>query len=210
MNIKTLNNLGFVEANKIVIDLVNTLHIISDNELEDILELKERELIATFLENYNNFSENQFFLLERYINKNLEIKDKDFVSDLIDFSSDWSLNINYKKLLSFMYNHDEENHYVVLSTVNYITENIKLFYIKEIVKGLENILNNPKFYQNVQISAALCLFRITHNKKYILEIKEWFDGVDNILFLKNKTKLNYYKNRYFCYNLEKTLIGKHP
>ena len=43
MNIKTLNNLGFVEANKIVIDLVNTLHIISDNELEDILELKDTE-----------------------------------------------------------------------------------------------------------------------------------------------------------------------
>ena len=92
---------------------------------------------------------------------------------------------------------NEENHFAVLSSINYITENIKLFYIKEIVSNMRRILDNSNYYQNTQICAALCLFRVTHNKEYLQEIKDWFDIDENKEFLTNKLKSEYYKKIYF-------------
>jgi len=205
MDIDSLNNISYVEANKMILGLIDSSTSISNENLIKILNLKERELVSTFLEEFENFSEEQFLSLEKYINDNLNLEDKDFVSDLIDFASDWSLNINYKKILSFLDIDNDKNHFIVLSSVNYITENIKLFYVKEIVAKMRNILDNSNYYQNTQISAALCLFRITHNKKYLLEIKGWFDIDENKEFLSNKLKKEYYKTMYFP-DIESILI----
>lgn len=207
MNIKEINSLSFIESNKILLNFIESSCKIKNKELRELLELKEKELVSTFLEGYEDFTNEQLKIIEDYINNNLNIDERDFVSDLIDFASAWVLNIDYKKLLFFLNNDSEDEHFVVLSTINYITENMKLFYVDEIVDRMKSILNNVNFFQNVQISAALCLFRVTHDKKYLFEIKEWFNDNDgNVLFLKNKLKLDYYKNKYFC-DVEKIIIG---
>jgi len=198
MIIEKLDSLDFIDANKMITNFTNSTEIISNEDLKLILKLKDYELISTFFEKYDRFKGSQLELIEDFINKKLDIEDRDFVSDLIDFSSDWALNLNYKKILQFLFCDEEKEHFVVLSTINYITENTKLFYVKEIIKGMQGILDNPKFFQNVQISGALCLFRITQDESYLLEIKDWFTDDSNKEFLNNKLKLDYYKEDYFC------------
>ncbi len=206
MNIQKLNNLSFTEANKIIVDFCQSAEHISDKDLNQMLNLSELELIATFLEEYQKFTNAQLIVLERFINENLNIDNYDFVSDLIDFSSNWALNIDYKKLLKFLNFQDEKYHFVVLSTIGYITENVKLFYIDDIIKGMEKILDNPNFFQNVQIGAALCLYRITHNKVYLKDIEDWFDDENNRVFLQNTLKSPYYRKDYFYPNLNDLLL----
>lgn len=208
MLINNLNSLDFIEANKILNTTISSGYNFSINEIEDLLNLNEKEITATFLEKYETFEEHQLSFIEGYINKNIAIANKDYLSDLIDFATYWSLNLNYKKLLILLSNDHPENKFVVLSTVQYITENIKLMYIEEIVMALENILNNPNFYQNTQIASALALYRLTHKKSYLEEIKHWFKKTDevNILYLKNTLKLKFNKDMFFDNTAIKDII----
>ena len=202
---KMEGNMNISELDKL--DFIMDRGKIDDQDLFKIFELNEREHIITFLEKYNDFTVYQFSLIEDFINNNLNDSDRDFVSDLIDIASDWSLNLNYEMLLSFLSNDKEDEHFVILSTINYVTENLKLFYYNEILDLLKKILDNSNYYQNVQISSALCLFRITGDLKFIEEIKYWIiDDATNKEFVQNKLKSEYYINNFFGRKIKEILI----
>lgn len=198
MEVSKLDLLPFTDAYNKVIQFIKSEKLLTFQELKDVLKLKEKELVSTFLEKYEEFDREQLKLVESYINENLDNEDANFLSDLIDFSSIWGLNLDYEKLLEKLKDDSKEKRYVVLSSVQYFTENIKLFYVSELVKSLENILENSNYYQNAQIATALCLFRITHKKKYLSEVKDWFvDNETNSEYLKNTLKAKFYKKKYF-------------
>lgn len=70
--------------------------------MEEILNLKDKVLVGVFLAEYVSFDDTQLAIIESYVNEHLDIENKDFISDLIDFSRAWGLNVNYRKLLSFL------------------------------------------------------------------------------------------------------------
>ena len=208
IDINRLNSLDFVEANNLILQYASSHKNLSNKELLAMLHLEEKELIGSFLDNYVFFNNNHLQMIESYINENLDDKDMDFVSDLIDFATRYTLNLNYPKLIEFLGNDSEKAHFVVLSSLFYISENIKLKYIDDLLQAMENILNNPDYYQNVQILASLFLFRNTHKKKYLDEIKDWFsDSEANRIFLQNILALPYYQEEYFDRETLQTVLG---
>jgi F0F1-type ATP synthase delta subunit len=175
MKLLELDSLSFQEANKSIMDFVSSNQTLSDNELEQLFKVQNKLLVAEVLETYTKFDSAQLLHIENYINSSFDLEDRFFVSDLIDFAGSWSLNLNYERLLTFLSSKSEEENFVVLSTVNYILENVKYNYHIDIIEKCEAILDDSEYFQNVQISAALCLYRISNDSKYLIEIGDWFD-----------------------------------
>jgi len=172
---------------------------LDEEDLKLIFSLEEKLLISDFLENYNNFTDEDLLYVEKFIIKNLEDSDKLFVSDLIEFATEFDLNLPYPKCLDFLNNNIEDNSYVLLSTIFYISKNIKFQYIEQIHEKLNNILNDPQHNQSAQIASAFLLFRITHNKQYYNDLTDLvINGhKDNKLLLQNILNLEYNQPAFF-------------
>lgn len=190
-----INQLDYSEATKKIQTLMG--FELTDDEIIELLSLKDKILISEFLEEFDKFSKTQLVIIEKYINDNHKSNDIMFLSDLIDFADLWGLSLDFDNFLSYLNNSSEDYHPVVLSLVWYIHNNFKYYYFREIKELLEGILNNPTYLQNIQISAALCLFRHTHKPEYIDDIKGWMDNEFNIGFVENTFNHLYYQEEFF-------------
>ncbi|MDI9308642.1 MAG: hypothetical protein QM535_00390 [Limnohabitans sp.] len=197
-NLFDLNKMPFKEAIKLVNEICNKNIKLSLSEINFILNINKKELISIFFDEYKFFNQKDFILIEDFINKNLDIKNKDFLSDLIYFATDFGLDVNYEKIISLLLINEEETECVVLASLEYINNNVKFLYIEELVKNLEHIRENILYHQNEQLLASLVLFRITNKIKYLDFIKELIEyDKSNLEFLKNKLKEKMYNTDYF-------------
>ena len=196
--IKAVNNLPFSEGYKIIKEICEKKLELSHEEILYILNLKEKELVATFLSEYSLFGQESLSLIEKFINSNLDDSNLDFVSDLIYFANDFGLDLNYHKILEFTLIDDEDVDFIVLACLQYLHSNIKLLYVETIIKNLEYIRDNTQYHQNEQLLASLILFRVTHKIEYLDFVTELinFDN-SNLEFLKNTLKDKSYNSAYF-------------
>lgn len=196
--LKKIESLPFIEANKVITKFCLDKIKFSLKEFDFILNLQEKELINTFFNEYSLFDQKDFLLIENFINKNLNHNNKDFASDLIYFALDFGLDLNYKKIISFLITDKNDKECFVLACLEYLHQNIKFSYIEELVKNLKYIRNNVIYNQNEQLLASLLLFRITHKTEYLNFIKELIEfNKSNLVFLKNTLKSKIYEERYF-------------
>lgn len=207
MDIKGLNKLDFGVAYSKIKKYIEEKGAVEDDELLDVLSLEDNDLIVVFLEGVREFTENQLQFLESFVNQNLLNGNRDFVSDLIFIAKDWSLDLPYKLILSNLQNWAESERDVVLASIYYISENIKLGYIDDIFSQLVNIINDSRYFQNTQIIASICLFRITQDENYLTNIKDWFaDSSDNVEFLQNYLRSRFLEAPYFAKDIKKILL----
>lgn len=196
-----INGIPFHEAVKLINEICNENTKLSLSQINFILNIGEKQLVNIFFDEYKYFDQEEFSLIEDFINKNLEIENKNHLSDLIYFATDFGLNINYEKILSLLIVEEEDLECLVLGCLEYINMNVKFLYVEELVKKLEYIRNNILYHQNEQLLASLILFRITHKIKYLDFITELIEyDKSNLEFLKNKLKEKMYNSDYFDFS----------
>jgi hypothetical protein len=172
---------------------------INRSDLIALLSINNTLIISDFLERYKNFHEKDLKLIENYINRNLDHTDRLFVSDLIEFSTNWGLFLPYNKCLQFLEKFGDDEDYVLLASIDYIFENLKFAKIDEIFNLLCLILYNPESNQSAQVKAAFVLFRITNKKKFMIDLVDLIVNgyADNKILLRNMLNLKYNNSSYF-------------
>lgn len=170
---------------------------------EEVFRFLSYPMVASdFMDLYPFFHEDGLLAeIELFIIERLDDPDRLYVSDLIEFAMDFGLNLPYEKCLGFLNVYKDDHTYVVLASIGYITANIRMLYIAEIVKGLEGVLNNPEQNQSSQIKAALGLFRITMKRRYLNDLMDLVVAghPDNKDLMRNLLKWEYNHKRYFDY-----------
>lgn len=128
--------------------------------------------IGDILEKYEFFSEIQLQELEKYILSHIDEKSPLFMSDLIDCAN-WN-NIENESIFEFCIKviKNRRASSIVLSAILYIFEHMKIVQSDTVVPVFNRVINNKSYYQDCQIIAAFCLFRITMNPKYLQYIRE--------------------------------------
>lgn len=171
-------------------------------DIRELLALDNTLIIGDFLEKYDAFDSEDLLELEEYINNNLDHSDRLFVSNLIEFATDWELSINYKKCIDFLGKYGDDDDYVVLASIDYVFENLRMAEIENIYRSLHSILNNPEQNRSTQIKAAFALFRITHRKEFLTDLTDLVVNGDenNKLLLKNILTVKYNSKEYFDYH----------
>ncbi|MEN7551906.1 hypothetical protein AAG747_28590 [Rapidithrix thailandica] len=199
---KKIASLEYQTANKAlreVLAKVNAEEQLSIEDIKYILNIPEKSLIGDFLIEYDYFTEDQKSFIESYIIANLNDEDRDFVSDMIDFATIESLNLPYEVCIDFLKSNTEGESYVVSSVLSYLISQPKFNYIEKLFVALTNVLEDASFFQNAQLKAAFCLFRITQDRKYLREVIELVEKGQSINkdLLKNMLSIHFNNNKYF-------------
>ncbi|WP_353100450.1 hypothetical protein [Myroides odoratus] len=196
--INKIDDLSWKEAYDIIHDFCYSdikLHL---NEVKQILCFKNKDLIDLFLREYILFDENDKTYVELFINDNLDHKNTAFVSDLLYFATDLSLNINYLKVLNLIKKNAKDENYIVLAAIHYIANNIKYYYVEEIVSSFKIVVNSKDYFQSEQILASISLYRITGKQSFLDFITELIDyDKENLVFLNNLLTEKSYREEYF-------------
>lgn len=166
----------------------------------DILHLKNYIFISDFLIKYNYFDKEDLILIHSYIIDNLDNKERLFVSDLLEFATYWNLELPYEKCLNSLDKYENDDHYVLLASIEYIFKNLKFEYIDQIVEKLIGIIENPNQIQTAQVNASFILFRITLKKEYLSNLIELVVNNDHKTLLRNILNLEYNSQKYFDYH----------
>ena len=166
----------------------------------DILHLKNYIFISDFLIKYNYFDKEDLILIHSYIIDNLDNKERLFVSDLLEFATYWNLELPYEKCLNSLDKFENNDHYVLLASIEYIFKNLKFEYIDQIVEKLIGIIENPNQIQTAQVNASFILFRITLKKEYLSNLIELVVNNDHKTLLRNILNLEYNNQQYFDYH----------
>ncbi|WP_447637235.1 hypothetical protein [Flavobacterium microcysteis] len=206
MNERLINieKLNFIEAHKIILQLCEDKIHLSLDDISFILNLKEKELVESFLKEYAHFHQKELLYIENFINSNLEHENKEFLSDLIYFATDFGLDISYSKILELLIIDAEDNNFLVLASLQYLNKNIKFLYIDALLENLTYIRDHEVYHQNEQLLASLILFRITHKPDYLAFVKELIEyDESNLEFFNNSIKDDMYDGKYF--NIESFL-----
>ena len=170
------------------------LNVILDEETLDKLS------VGDILEKYEHFSKRQLARIEKYIHAHLQDDNLLFVSDLIDCAN-WN-NIESETIFDFCLDTIKKRRSlaIVLSAIVYVFEHMRITQSVRVVPVFERVLNNKTYYQNCQIVAAFCLFRITMNPQYLQSIKELVAMDNNLLtILTNKMLLMDYNRNNKCF-----------
>ena len=176
---------------------------LSFSDFQEILLLDEKLILGDFLEEYQYFDKENLEYMQTYILDHLDDNNRLFVSDLIEFASYWDLIIPFEKCLELVRVYEGDNHFVQLAIIDYILENMKYNYIKETIRALSSILDNPNLYQNVQVKAAFTLFRITMNPTYLNDLIDLIvngDTDNNKSLLNNILESDYNQQEFFSYH----------
>lgn len=138
-----------------------------------------------FLGNFNGFSRSNLKIIEKKINTLLYNDNREYVSDLIDFSILYGLNLDYTIIINLVKQSDKKEHFVILSALQYLSENIKYYYIEEIFESLELIVDS-KHSDNIKILSLLILYKISHLDIYVDKIKKMIDNEQNLVYYTNR------------------------
>ncbi|MDR0227782.1 MAG: hypothetical protein LBI72_01745 [Flavobacteriaceae bacterium] len=186
------------EDYNLLFDFCNSDIKLELNDIKRLLNIEDKSMIDVFLQEYILFDENDKAYLELFIDDNLEHENTEYVSDLLYFATDWSLNINYLKVLNLIKNHAKDENYVVLGAINYISNNIKYYYIEEIVSSFNSVVNSSDYFQSEQVLASISLYRITRKQSFLDFVVELIDyDNSNLVFLTNLLGEKSYREEYF-------------
>lgn len=186
---------------------------LTNDQIMEILHWKSLRVVSRFLHEYD-FEEENLPIIHRFILDNLDHEDRLFVSDLIEVATELDLELPYLKCLEFLdwkakaNSNEDDQHYVVMATINYVFKNLKQKYITRIVNSLNNILNNGNSYQSTQVRADFVLFRITQKQKYLRDLIDLVINEKHQELLNNILKKEYNQQRYFEYHDFLKLICK--
>ncbi|WP_430613540.1 hypothetical protein [Flavobacterium sp. JP2137] len=206
--LKSLNELGWKEGYNLIHDFCYSDIKLGLDDIKEILSVENKEFIDLFLREYILFDENDKRYLEIFINENLNNSDTEFVSDLIYFANDISLNLEYLSVLEIITKFGANENYIVLASLNYISNNVKFYYFDKIVVSFEKVINSSDYFHSEQILASLFLYRITHRIEYLDFIAELVElEIGNLDFLTNLLLDECYQEKYFNLNEVK---GKIP
>ncbi|EKB08627.1 hypothetical protein HMPREF9716_00903 [Myroides odoratus CIP 103059] len=164
-------NLTFEEGYKGILELALSQEKIVNQDIILLFTIEEKELISAFLGNFNGFSRSNLKIIEKKINTLLYNDNREYVSDLIDFSILYGLNLDYTIIINLVKQSDKKEHFVILSALQYLSENIKYYYIEEIFESLELIVDS-KHSDNIKILSLLILYKISHLDIYVDKIKK--------------------------------------
>ena len=157
--------------------------------------------VGDILEKYENFTKIQLIKIRRYIHSHLYDKNPLFVSDLIDCAN-WN-NIESDIIFDFCINAIKKYRTspIVLSAITYVFEHMKISQSVVVVPIFDRLLNNKTYYQDCQIIASFCLFRITMNPKYLQVIKELtiLDNELHNVLINKMLHMDYNKKNCFFY-----------
>lgn len=167
--IANLNSSDYIVASHCLEELLHAGKI-SDSDLRSLLALDNKLIIGDFLEKYSDFNKDDLKILETYISDNLDHSDRLFVSDLIEFATSWGLYLPYDKCIGFLNKYGDDDDYVLLSTIEYVFENLRFSAIDDIYRLLYSVLHNTECNQSAQITAAFALFRITGKKEFLSDL----------------------------------------
>lgn len=179
---------------------------LTEEQIGEILNWEDKYYVAEFLKGYGGFDKNNLPIVHRYILENLDHPDRMFVSDLIEFAEEFDLDLPYEKCLDLLWwecpsgSRENEEHFVIMAVIDYLAQNIRGHYIERIVKGLERIINNRYQFQSTQVRADLLLFRITHKRKYLMDLIDLVVNLDHRELMNNLLKSTNYQQRYFDYH----------
>lgn len=195
--LKILNSKNYQEA-KIGLNKILKRKTISNEDIILILSLSNKIIISDFFYLFPNFTVENFIEIEKFINSNLKHRNKLFVSDLIEIATDFNLEINYKKCIALLRNYKDDNHYVLIASIEYIFSNLKTRYIAEIFNGLNYVLSNKDAKQIARIFSSFYLYRITYKKTYFIQLRDLLAiDKDNKTLLLNLLKKDFNKKQYF-------------
>lgn len=185
---------------------------ISTKNLKIILELKDtphnRLIKGDVLEKNEHFNFTQIKIIEKYIQKHIWHPDGLFVSSLIECANFNNIFSIYDICLDII---RKRRHFaLVASAIHFIFEHQNLHNISSVVDVLENVINNNSYYENCQLIACFCLFRITMNTAYLKKLKDLILNGDciNYAIIQNMIENMEYNNDryfYFRYDIEKIL-----
>ncbi|UII30781.1 hypothetical protein LVD17_21030 [Fulvivirga ulvae] len=190
----------FDEPYDLINEIINDGIIISNDELRLFLNHEDNLITSDFIGKYDLFNPEQIKLMESYIIKNLNHEDDLFVSDLIDFANKWQILSIYEECIKILSRSEAEHS--VFSSIFFLYERINYEFIEEFYGGLNRIIDSQDYYQNAQVAACFYLFRLSHDVKYLDDLKDYIqNGQDmNVDVLKNILSLNYNQQEYFCYH----------
>ena len=197
-SIPLLDTMEWSKSYSIVYEFCNLEIKISNSILKKIVQIKNKQLVDVFLKEYILFDNKDKEFLEKFINKKLNNKNKEFVSDLIYIANDLNLNLNYENLLSLVKLNAGDPDYSVLAAIEYFSNNLKFNFVKKLVETLNFVVNNNTYYQTEQIIASLTLYRITNKSNYLNFIQELIDFDNgNLKYLKNVLQSEIFDDKYF-------------
>ena len=175
---------------------------LSSRDIDQVLLLSNKLIIADFLREYQYFDDKNMVRIKAYILLNLDNEDRMFVSDLIEFADLHELELPYAKCIEYLDQFTDENVFVQLAAIDYISFNIKMNHIDQIKAAMDRILGNRECARPVQIKAAFFLFRITHKKKYLSDLLDLVvTGTEgNKKLLKNILICKGNERKFFDYN----------
>jgi hypothetical protein len=197
--IDILNNSSSYSSAEKLLQNVMVKGKLSKEEIKIILSLDEKLIVSAFLEQYNYFDEEDIQYIGEYIRENLNHSNRMFVSDLIEFANYWEIEIPYVECIEFLKKYEDDNWCVQSASIDYIFENLKFQYIKEIVGSLKEILNDTNQNLSVQVKTAFVLFRITMKKEYLEDLTDLVITENHQEQLKNILSRDYNKQEYFDY-----------
>lgn len=172
----------------------NVLNIILDDKTLDKLS------VGDILEKYEYFTRNQLTIIKKYIHSHLDDGNQLFVSDLIDCAN--GNNIESETIFEFCINAIKKHRTstIVLSSILYVFEHMRISQCSSIVPVFKRVIKNKSYYQDCQIIAAFCLFRITMDPQYLQLIKKLVSLNNNLYtVLKNKMLYMDYNNNENCF-----------
>ncbi|MGS4344708.1 hypothetical protein ACKUSY_03705 [Myroides odoratus] len=196
--VKKLNHLTWKEGYDLIHAFCYTNTKLDLQLIQEIMELENKDFIDLFLREYILFDEEDKAYLETCINLNLNNSNTEYVSDLIYFANDLSLNLKYKEVIALINRYASDENYLVLAALVYVSNNIKYYYIEDIVSSFTKVVNSKDYFQSEQILASLTLYRITRKKHYLDLIAELIDyDKENLVFLTNLLGEESYQEAYF-------------
>jgi len=199
-DITRLNNAEYNIASKFLEDIL-VQGKLSHQEVASIVNIDNPLIVGDFLEKYQHFEQADIGYLKSFIIEQIDNENRLFVSDLIDFATDWEVELPYQKCIDLILPYEDDNTYVQLAVISYLFKNLKFNHIELLIKYLHQTLNNPECNQSVQINAALFLFRVTHKKQYLEDLIDLIvNGEDNIELMRNILELKYNESEYFDYH----------
>ncbi len=172
---------------------------ICNEDLMKIFQLSNKSVVSDFFFEFGHFTDDNFIFIENFINRNLNHRNKLFVSDLIEIAIDFNLDLNFKNCIKLLSKDKGNNHYVLLATIEYLFSNLKIIYFKEIAQILNKILLKKDSHNVTKIVSSFYLYRITHQESYLFHLSKniILNPENNKKLLLNLLKRDFNKKEYF-------------
>lgn len=142
----------------------------SNSELLNMLHQDNRLVVGEFLLRYRHFNKQNLSLIHHFVLQNLYDEDKLFVSDLIEFATNYSWPLPLQKCYTFLKQCGGDDDYPQIAFLNHL-----LFFRTDVWdEKLEDLLNaivdNNCCSIYAQLRACMLLYKFTRKKRYVSNV----------------------------------------